>query len=253
MTKLSVNVNKIATLRNARAKNTPNVSALSKKILEWGAHGITVHPRPDGRHIRSEDVLVLSKLLIDFNSKQSGPSREFNVEGYPSEDTLKLIESCKVDQCTFVPDPPEAITSNAGWNFVENEELLKAVVLRMRKQSIRVSLFLDVLKFNDAQLASLNRIRPDRIEFYTEAYADSFGTSEAQECLNKYRLAADKILKLNIGLNAGHDLNQNNLANFVQALPEVAEVSIGHALISEALEEGLEKTTKSYLRVLGWA
>jgi len=252
VTKLSVNVNKIATLRNARGKDLPNVASLSKKILEWGAHGITVHPRPDGRHIKAEDVLVLAKLVSDFNLAQSGNIREFNVEGYPSEETLKLIESCKPDQCTFVPDPPEALTSNAGWDFVENEELLKRVVLRMRTQNIRVSLFLDVFKFDERQLQSLDRIHPDRVEFYTEAYADSFDQSGVQRCLDQYRLAADKILKLGIELNAGHDLSQKNLALFVSALPEIEEVSIGHALIAEALEEGLENTTKNYLRILGW-
>lgn len=248
MTHLSVNVNKLATLRNSREKNLPDVTALSEKILHYGAHGITVHPRPDGRHIRLPDVKALGALVQRWN-RAHGTAAEFNIEGYPSTDFLKLILETRPDQCTLVPDPPEALTSNAGWDLTKNEALLETV-LKQLKGVTRVSLFIDPKHFTASDEAALGRLKPGRIELYTETFSDDFSTPAQLATTDHYVVVAEKARNLGIGVNAGHDLNQKNLGSLIEAIPWMDEVSIGHALICESLEDGLEKTVGDYLRIL---
>jgi pyridoxine 5-phosphate synthase len=248
MTHLSVNVNKLATLRNSRGKNTPDVTVLAHKILTYGAHGITIHPRPDGRHIRTHDVRDLRIMIDQWNAKN--PRVEYNIEGYPSEDFLRLVEEAHPDQATLVPDPPEAITSNAGWDLVQHSEFLKGVLARLKKADIRASLFVEPSKFDAAQERALAELRPDRIELYTEAYSDAFPTSERAEVTRDYLRVSEFAAKHGIAINAGHDLSQANLAYLLREVPMIAEVSIGHALICEALEQGLETTVRNYLAIV---
>lgn len=249
MTRLSVNVNKLATLRNSRGKNLPDVEALAEKILGFGAHGITVHPRPDGRHIRNADVRTLGKLLRSRPPSPRGKV-EFNVEGYPADDFLDLIEEVRPNQVTLVPDPPEALTSNAGWSLSGNKDFLTRVQKRLRATGARISLFLDPFMFTDAEALALAEIAPDRIELYTERFADDFSTDQRERTTSLYARAARIVHGLGIGVNAGHDLNQKNLGYLIESIPIVTEVSIGHALICEALEQGLETTVKNYLKIL---
>ncbi|MGE0529371.1 MAG: pyridoxine 5'-phosphate synthase [Bdellovibrionales bacterium] len=251
MTQLSVNVNKLATLRNSRGKNNPDVQRLSRRILDWGAHGITVHPRPDGRHIRIEDVRALNHLVRDYRGPHSHV--EFNVEGYPSPDFLELIKEIRPDQVTLVPDPPEALTSNAGWELTAQEQLLHEVVRELRRYETRVSLFIDPFQFTQAQCDALLRIQPDRIELYTERFADHFDQPDRDSVTTVYEDAARFAHDHGVGVNAGHDLNQKNLGFLVSKIPWLKEVSIGHALICEALEQGLQTTIHNYLNILGHA
>ncbi len=244
MTRLSVNVNKLATLRNSRGKNLPDVLAWSEKILKLGVFGITVHPRPDSRHIRHQDVVDLAQLLKKY------PDREFNVEGYPSEDFLKLIQLVRPHQATLVPDPPEALTSNAGWRLAENLSFLKEVITRIQSWKVRVSLFVDPDHFTPADQAALKRLGCERVELYTEAYADHFQTAKQSDTLERYVAVARAAQGQGCGINAGHDLNQKNLGTLVKHIPQLAEVSIGHALICEALEEGMSRTIANYLKIL---
>jgi pyridoxine 5-phosphate synthase len=240
MTKLSVNVNKLATLRNARGKNNPDVLKMTLDIIKFGAHGITVHPRPDGRHILTEDVLKISKT-IDV---------ELNIEGYPDEKFLDLIQTVKPAQCTLVPDPPHVLTSNAGWNLEENFELLNHVIEVLAENQVRSSLFIDPFAMTEQEIQYLKTIKPNRVELYTEAYADAFGTKNQTRVLDVYQRVAYEVECLDIGLNAGHDLNLDNLRFFIQQIPIIQEVSIGHALICEALYLGMEETIKRYLGFL---
>lgn len=249
MCKLSVNVNKLATLRNSRGKNLPDVAAAARRILTYGAHGITVHPRPDGRHIRPPDVLVLHDLVKEWNHSAKVPV-EYNIEGYPSDDFLFLLESVLPDQATFVPDPPEALTSNAGWDLVANEERLATILKRQRSLGIRSSLFIDPNMMVTEQIAALLRLMPDRIELYTEAYSDHYGTPEQTRITETYVEIARVAQAAGIGVNAGHDLNQNNLAHLLSKIPWIAEVSIGHALMCEALEQGMQTTIGNYLKLI---
>jgi pyridoxine 5-phosphate synthase len=240
MTHLSVNVNKIATLRNSRGKNTPDVVRSSLDLIAFGAEGITVHPRPDERHIRRQDVLDLAQAV----------TVEFNIEGYPSEDYLELVEKVRPAQATLVPDPPEALTSNAGWDIVKNREFLQLVLSRLKRAQVRTSLFIDPFTLNDHALETLKEIHPDRIELYTEAYADAYPTSRRDEVTAVYKKAADNAIRLGIGINAGHDLNLHNLKHLALSIPQLDEVSIGHALISDSLYFGFEKTIEKYLACL---
>lgn len=249
MTHLSVNVNKLATLRNSRGKNLPDVSVLSKKILGYGVQGLTVHPRPDGRHIRIPDVWALKKLVSEAQPTKYGPV-EFNIEGYPSPDFLRMVKEVKPEQATLVPDPPEALTSNAGWDLVANDTFLTGVVQDLRKQGIRSSLFVDPFCFDEEQKNALARIRPDRIELYTERYCDDFNSADREATTRQYAQVAKIASDLQVGVNAGHDLNQENLGFLVKKIPSIKEVSIGHAIFCEALEQGLETTIKNYLRIL---
>lgn len=250
MTQLSVNVNKLATLRNSREKNLPDVTALARKILAYGAHGITVHPRPDGRHIRLHDVASLADLLKRWNADNPANHLEYNIEGYPSDEFLSLIERTRPAQCTLVPDPPEALTSNAGWDLKKNEIQLARVLAQLRRSSVRISLFVDPAMFDEEQREALVRLRPDRIELYTEAYSDAFHRADRDAVTQGYVQVAKIARDAGIGVNAGHDLNQNNLGFLIAKIPWIDEVSIGHALICEALEQGLENTVRAYLKIL---
>lgn len=247
MTRLSVNVNKLATLRNSRGKDLPNVGKMAQKILSYGVHGITVHPRPDERHIRAQDVLELHKILKQWNS--SHEKAEFNIEGFPSADFVQMVNKIRPDQATLVPDPPEALTSNAGWDLIENEAKLKQVLKELHPE-VRVSLFVDPASFDDRQAAALARIRPHSIELYTERFSDAFSSPERARVTAEYVRVATWAQDRKIGVNAGHDLNQENLGYLVSQIPWLHEVSIGHALMCEALEQGMQTTIAQYLLIL---
>lgn len=248
MTQLSVNVNKIATLRNARGHDLPNVVAVATDIIQFGAHGITVHPRPDERHIKKQDTFDLSELVKQ--KKQVNPSLEFNVEGYPSDDFLQLIAQTKPDQCTLVPDPPDVITSNAGWDLVKNKTQLQTVLDFLKQNNVRSSVFMDPADNNNEQFAALKELQPDRIELYTEAFAKSHSTDSFASVVQGYQQLAQEAQACGVELNAGHDLNLENLNSLIESLPQIKEVSIGHALICEALYLGLEETVSRYLGIL---
>lgn len=240
MARLSVNVNKVATLRNARGKDLPNVLQESLKIIRFGAQGITVHPRPDGRHIRWFDVFELKENI----------NVELNIEGYPSEDFLNKVCEVQPEQCTLVPDPPDVLTSNAGWRLAGNEELLEKSIFRLKEKAIRVSLFVDPQKILMKELLSLRDLGADRIELYTEAYAEAFKSGQFQEVLSDYQRCAEVSGSMGLGVNAGHDLNLENLATFATQVPQLDEVSIGHALVCDALNYGWEATIQRYLKQL---
>jgi pyridoxine 5-phosphate synthase len=236
MTRLSVNINKIATLRNARGGNTPNVCEAAVNCERFGAEGITVHPRPDERHIRFQDVYDLKKIV----------TTEFNIEGYPSEDFIKMVLDVKPTQVTLVPDPPEALTSNAGWDTVNNKEFLQEVIARFKEAGIRTSIFVDTNLVNvEGALAT----GTDRIELYTEPYAIDY-PKDKEAAIAEFVAAAKKADELGLGINAGHDLSLENLEYFYKEMPNLAEVSIGHALISDALYFGLENTVQMYRKCL---
>lgn len=245
-TKLSVNVNKLATLRNARGGNNPDVLNWSIAIEKLGVHGITVHPRPDERHIRFQDVRDIAKCV----------QGEFNIEGYPDEKWLSLVESVGPDQATLVPDPPDAITSNAGFNVGESKGLLSAVCQRLSKvktkrgRAIRISVFIDPYNFSEADARDLKSIGVDRIELYTEKFANHFNKPDGVTVIAKYREAAEVARENGLGINAGHDLTTENLGVLIAAIPWIDEVSIGHALICDALEFGMKETVRRYLAVL---
>ncbi len=236
MTKLSVNINKIATLRNARGGNMPNVLNAAINCQLFGADGITVHPRPDERHIKYSDVIEIRSII----------TTEFNIEGYPSDDFIALVLSVKPDQVTLVPDPHDAITSNAGWDTLKNKIFLTDIVSVFRKEGIRTSLFVDT---NPVNIENAALTRTDRIELYTEPYATGF-SQNAAEALEPFIKAAEIARERGLGLNAGHDLNLENLRYFQQNIPWLDEVSIGHALICDALYLGLENTIQMYKRQL---
>lgn len=239
MTKLSVNVNKVAALRNTRPHvGIPSVVHAATLALDAGAHGITIHPRPDKRHIIPNDVTALSELLRRY------PDREFNIEGNPFIEFMPYIEQVRPTQVTLVPDATEAFTSDHGWNLRMDGERLRPVVRRLKELGARVSLFMDPLA-DDMQL--VRDVGADRIELYTEPYASAFARGDANAA-GAYTAAAKRAAELGLGVNAGHDLNLANLPPFVQAVPQVAEVSIGHALIADAMEFGLPATIRKYLR-----
>ncbi len=239
MTKLSVNLNKIATLRNSRGGARPNVVQAAQTCIAGGCHGITVHPRPDSRHIRRQDVLDLSTML----------TVEFNIEGYPSREFLDLVCQVRPTQCTLVPDPPEVLTSNAGWDLKGEVAWLGEVITRLHEHGIRVGLFLEP---DPDQVRRVKDIGADRIELYTERYATMFHTPERERVFEPYLNAAVTAQEVGLGINAGHDLDLDNLPFFAQRIPGLDEVSIGHALISDALEMGLRQSVKAYLRALGY-
>lgn len=240
MTQLSVNVNKLATLRNSREKNNPDVLKMTLDIIRFGAQGITVHPRPDGRHIRKQDVYAISEAI----------NVEFNIEGYPDENFLALVTDVKPAQCTLVPDSPTVLTSNAGWNIEENADLLANTVKILHQSGIRTSLFIDPFALKTHEIPLLSEIGTDRVELYTEAYADAYGTSQQSSVFKVYQYIAQQVHQANIGINAGHDLNLDNLKFFIENIPLIDEVSIGHALICDALYLGMENTIKRYLALL---
>jgi pyridoxine 5-phosphate synthase len=237
MTALSVNLNKVALLRNTRTIGIPSVEHAAVLALEAGADGITVHPRPDGRHVRAPDVAQLAALLARW------PGCEFNIEGNPFHGLLDFVAQAHPDQCTFVPDESGAFTSDHGWNLPADNERLAPLVRQARELGSRVSLFMDPLPDAMEHVAALGA---DRIELYTEPYAQAFGTSAQDEVLSRYVAAADAARRAGLGVNAGHDLNRDNLATFLRAV-RADEVSIGHALIADALEFGLQATVRLYL------
>jgi pyridoxine 5-phosphate synthase len=249
MALLSVNVNKLATLRNARGGNVPNIVQCSKDILDFGAAGITVHPRPDGRHIRTQDVRDLKKMLDAYNTEK-GVLCEFNIEGYPNDEFMALAKEIRPEQCTLVPDPPDVITSNAGWKLAENQDFLKKIVRELKSNGSRVSLFIDVFAWSDIETQALKEIQADRVELYTERYAKSYPTAERDAVTAIYAKVARELSGLGYGINAGHDLSLENSAHLAQKVPEILEVSIGHALIAEALYLGFQETIKRYLQAL---
>ncbi len=236
MTKLSVNINKIATIRNARGGNIPNVLVSAINCQLFGADGITVHPRPDERHIRYKDVLDIKPII----------TTEFNIEGNPTDKFIALVLSVKPDQVTLVPDAHDAITSNAGWDTVKNRSYLTDIVSAFRKAGIRTSLFVDA-DIKIIEYAALTGT--DRVELYTEPYASEFAANSVK-AVEPFIRAAEVARKAGLGINAGHDLNLDNLRFFRQNIPWLLEVSIGHALISDALYLGLENTIQMYKRQL---
>lgn len=236
MTKLSVNINKIATLRNARGGNIPDVCYAATKCQQFGAQGITVHPRPDERHIRYRDVYELKPLVVT----------EFNIEGYPSAQFLDMVSEIHPAQVTFVPDAHDVVTSNSGWNTKTHFVFLKKTVTRMQHEGIRTSIFVDT---NPETLKYAAEIGTDRVELYTEPYAAGYALNREQ-AVATFAKAAQLAQELGLGLNAGHDLSLENLKYFSENLPGLLEVSIGHALIADALYFGLENTIQMYLQQL---
>ena len=236
MTKLSVNINKIATIRNARGGNTPSVVQVAIDCERFGAEGITVHPRPDERHITTKDVYDLAKIV----------TTEFNIEGYPDARYMKLINEIRPAQATLVPDPPHVLTSNAGWDTKLHQSLLKELILQFREIGVRSSIFIDT-NLENIEFAAKTGV--DRIELYTGPYAEKFHLNP-EKAISDYIKAAEYAIELGLGINAGHDLSLENLKFFKSKIPNLAEVSIGHALISDALYFGLENTIQRYKMLL---
>ena len=239
MTILSVNINKIALLRNSRGRDFPNIVKFTEQIIANGVRGITVHPRPDERHITRADVYALSDLLKDKSDI------EFNIEGYPSDDFIKLVLEICPDQCTLVPDLPGQLTSDHGWNIGENQQFLFETLAKLRSSRIRSCLFLDPVP---SELKRVQAVGADRIELYTEEFASSFGSASADSVFQAYRDTAEMATTLGIGINAGHDLDLKNLAKFLQ-IPNILEVSIGHALVVESIQQGVESVIAKYLEI----
>lgn len=236
MTRLSVNINKVATLRNARGENNPDVIRFAQDCERLGAEGITVHPRPDERHIRRSDVRDLKKVV----------TTEFNIEGYPSEEFMRLIEEVKPTQVTLVPDAPDALTSSAGWDVVRRHEELRPIVDRLKATGARVSVFVDP---DPSQVKKAAEIGADRVELYTKSYADNYAAGR-EAAIAPFVEAAKAAAEVGIGLNAGHDLSLENLRFFHENIHTLDEVSIGHAIICDALYMGIGEVIKRYLECL---
>ena len=236
MTNLSVNINKIATLRNARGGNMPNVVQAAIDCQRFGADGITIHPRPDERHITNRDVYEIKEVI----------NTEFNIEGYPSEKFVKMVLEVKPEQVTLVPDAIDVITSNNGWNTIENQTFLTEIIGEFKKNNIRTSIFVNP---KGDMVEGAKKCGSDRVELYTESYANIFEIDRSQ-AIKSYINAAEIANKCSIEINAGHDLNLQNLSFFVKTIANVSEVSIGHALISDAIYLGLENTIQMYKRLL---
>ena len=236
MTNLSVNINKIATLRNARGGDVPNLLQVAADCESFGAQGITIHPRPDERHIRYNDVYELKKIV----------TTEYNIEGYPSKDFVQLVLDNKPTQVTLVPDAPDVLTSNAGWDTITHAEMLKDVIATFKENGIRTSVFMEC---NEDFIQGAADIGADRIELYTEDYASGYA-HDSENAIAPYIIASEIATNLGLGINAGHDLNLDNLEYFAENIPGLLEVSIGHALISDALYFGLENTIQQYRRKL---
>ena len=236
-TALSVNVNKVALVRNTRHLGIPSVTRAATLCLQAGAQGITVHPRPDERHIRGDDVYALAELM------KAWPDREYNIEGNPSQNLMDFIRAVKPHQATFVPDSEDQFTSDHGWSFPQDAERLAPLIAECKALGVRVSLFMDPVP---EQMAAAKAVGADRVELYTEPYAAAWSTPQQAEHLARYAAAAQAALDAGLGVNAGHDLNRDNLAAFVREVPGVLEVSIGHALIADALELGYAATVQAY-------
>ena len=245
-TALSVNVNKVALLRNTRHLGVPDVVRAARLCLEAGANGITVHPRPDERHIRSVDVYEIAAMMKDW------PDREFNIEGNPFQNLMHFVNDLSarglpLHQCTFVPDSEDQFTSDHGWSFPHDAQRLRPLIEQAHDRGVRVSLFMDP---NAHAMVAAKEVGADRVEFYTETYARAWSGPHKGEALSAFAKAAHAASAINLGVNAGHDLNRDNLTEFLRAVPGVQEVSIGHALIADALELGYEATVKDYLRCI---
>lgn len=238
MTKLSVNLNRVALLRNSRPLTMPSVTQAAQVCMDAGAHGITVHPRPDERHIRKTDVHELKEVLSGV---------EYNIEGNPFPEFMEMVREVRPDQCTLVPDEPHQRTSDHGWDLHRDGERLKPIVAELKDLGIRVSLFMDP---EPATMALAKALDADRVELYTESYASAFATGDMGRVFRQYAESARAAQEVGLGVNAGHDLNLDNLDEFV-TIPNILEVSIGHALIADAVFLGLESTVKAYLAVLG--
>ena len=239
-TQLSVNINKIATLRNARGGNNPDVVKAALDIERFGAYGITVHPRPDERHITYSDVRALKNVL----------NTEFNIEGNPTEESfVKLVLETKPHQVTLVPDAIGQLTSNHGWDTITHQQYLKETIATFKNAGIRVSIFVDA---NENMVLAAKETGTDRIELYTESYASTFANGDKENAIAPFVIAAKTAASIGLGLNAGHDLDLQNLKYFAQNLPNLLEVSIGHALISDALYLGLENAVQLYKRQLSY-
>ena len=236
MTKLSVNVNKIATIRNARGGDVPNVVQIAIDCERFGADGITIHPRPDERHITTKDVYDLKKVV----------KTEFNIEGYPDERFMKLIEENRPTQATLVPDGPDVLTSNAGWDTVKYKDQLTKICKQLKDLGVRSAIFVDT---NPVNIEGAKAVGVDRIELYTGPFADNY-EADKDAAIKDYIVAAELAHKLGLEINAGHDLSLDNLAFFKKSIPNLEEVSIGHALIADALYLGLEETVKRYKALL---
>ncbi|MDT8428380.1 MAG: pyridoxine 5'-phosphate synthase [Pseudomonadales bacterium] len=239
MTVFSANVNKIALLRNSRGNDYPSLPDFIVRLLELGVRGITVHPRPDQRHVTRQDVRAISALLRQYQQV------EFNIEGYPSEEFLALVLEVRPAQCTLVPDEPGQLTSDHGWDVVANRELLQEITTRLRDAGIRSSLFMDP---NPKLMSAARATGTDRVELYTEEYARAFGTARENAVFARYRDTALQAAAIGLGVNAGHDLNQDNLPGFLR-IPGIEEVSIGHAMVVESLYQGLTQVIGSYLAI----
>lgn len=236
MTQLSVNINKIATLRNARGGSNPSVIKVAQDCERFGAEGITVHPRPDERHITRQDVYDLKDVV----------STEFNIEGYPDERFMKIIDDIRPDQATLVPDSPNVLTSNAGWNTIEHEHQLSEIINQLKQWGVRTSIFIEP---ENRLMDGAKKCGTDRVELYTEMYASNYSKSK-EEAIKEYQLSAKHAHDIGLGINAGHDLDLINLKFLKEKIPFLAEVSIGHALVCDALYYGLENTIQMYLREL---
>ena len=240
-TALSVNLNKVALVRNTRHLGIPSVTRAATLCLQAGAHGITVHPRPDERHIRAHDVADLAELM------KAWPEREFNIEGNPLQNLMGIVRQFKPQQCTFVPDSEGQFTSDHGWNPETDTDKLRPLIAEARALGVRVSLFMDA---EPSGMAWAKSVGADRVELYTEPFAAAWGKAEQQAQLDRFALAAQAALDVGLGVNAGHDLNRDNLTAFIKHVPGVQEVSIGHALIADALELGYSATIAAYLRCI---
>ena len=241
MTKLSVNLNKIALLRNTRTIGIPDLVKFAEIALVAGADGITVHPRPDGRHVRADDVVALAALM------RAWPDREFNIEGNPFHNLMAFVRDVKPHQCTLVPDESGQLTSDQGWDLPNDAPRLRPIVDELNALGVRASLFMDPL--SDA-MAHVKALGAQRVELYTEPYAEHFGRKDEDATLARYTAAANAATQNGLGINAGHDLNAHNLPRFLRAVPGVLEVSIGHALMADALEFGLAKTIGFYKQAI---
>ncbi len=243
-TALSVNLNKVALVRNTRHLGIPSVTRAATLCLQAGAHGITVHPRPDERHIRAQDVHELAELL------KAWPDREYNIEGNPFHNLMDFVHAVRPQQVTFVPDSEGQFTSDHGWNFPADAERLRPLIAEAQALGARVSLFMDA---EPGQMAAAKAVGADRVELYTEPYAAAWHTPQRAAQLERFRVAAQAALDAGLAVNAGHDLNRENLGTFVHTLPALSEVSIGHALIADALELGYSATIADYLRCIAEA
>ena len=245
-TALSVNVNKVALLRNTRHLGLPNVVRAAQLCLEAGANGITVHPRPDERHIRSADVFEIATMMKDW------PGREFNIEGNPYQNLMGFVHELSarglpLHQCTFVPDSEDQFTSDHGWSFPQDADRLKPLIDQVHAHGARVSLFMDPIA---EAMAAAKAVGADRVELYTESYASAWSSSGKLDALTQFAQSALAAAAIDLGVNAGHDLNRDNLTDFLKAVPGVLEVSIGHALVADALELGYAATVRDYLRCI---